>query len=109
MRYESETAFTVQVGAKSSCRGALVDRPLQSKHGLDQLFPMRIAKPGLGGKHRQFARLPAISACGLALGAPARLAPRRSQCESAAQARLIVLDLGKQVIARSDHALEKFF
>ena len=49
----------------------LVDDP---KHGLDQLFPRRIANPGLGGKHRQFAGLPAIAARGLGLGGPARLA-----------------------------------
>ena len=37
-------------------------RSFQPKHGLNQLFPRRIAKPGLGGKHRQFAGLPAIAA-----------------------------------------------
>ena len=95
--------------AKSSRRGALADRSLQPKHGLDQLFPRRIAKPGLGGKHRQFAGLPAIAARGLGLGGPARLAARYAQFKPAAQAGLVILDLGQQVIARGDHALERFF
>ena len=32
-----------------------------------------------------------------------------SQFKPAAQARLVVLDLGEQMIARGDHALERFF
>ena len=38
-----------------------------------------------------------------------RLSPGGSQFEPAAQARLVVLDLGEQMIARGDHALEGFF
>ena len=37
---------------------AFVDEALQSKHGLDQVFPRRSPEPSLGGKHRQFAGFP---------------------------------------------------
>src|SRR5208283_429068 len=55
-----------RLGAKSRCRVALADRALQAEHGLDQVFPRRMAKPRLGRKHRQFAGFPAVAARGLA-------------------------------------------
>ena len=53
--------------------------------------------------------LPAIAARGLGLGGPARLATRYAQFKPAAQAGLVILDLGQQVIARGDHVRERFF
>ena len=53
--------------AQSGCRVALADRALQAPHGLDQLFPWRMAEPRLGRKHRQFAGFPAVAARCLAL------------------------------------------
>ena len=95
--------------AKSSRRIALIDSALQPKHGLDQFFPRRMAEPRLGWECGQLARFPAIAARGLAFRGPARLTARRSKFKLAAQARLIVLDLGQQMIARGDHAREHFF
>lgn len=95
--------------AKSRCWVALADRALQAEHGLDQVFPGRMAKPRLGRKHRQFAGFPAVAARGLALVRAGWLSSCGSQFKPAAQARLVVLDLGEQMIARGDHALERFF
>ncbi len=99
----------VCLGAKTRRRVALVDRALQAEHGLDQVFPWRMAKPRLGRKHRQFAGFPAVAARGLALVRTGWLSACGSQFKLTAQARLVVLDLGEQMIARGDHALERFF
>lgn len=95
--------------AKSRCWVALADRALQAEHSLDQGFPGRMAKPRLGRKHRQFAGFPTVAARGLALVRAGWLSSCGSQFKPAAQARLVVLDLGEQMIARGDHALERFF
>ena len=54
-------------------------------------------------------RLPAVSADGSALGAPDRASPPRAVFASKTQFRLVVLDLGEQVIAAGDHSFESFF
>ena len=79
--------------------GALADRR-SNRNTVLISFPRRIAKPGLGGKHSQFGvsqRLRPWSR----LGGPARLAARYAQFEPAAQAQLVILDLGQQVIAEA--------
>ena len=68
-----------------------------------------MAEPGLGGKNIEFARLPAIAACRLALCEAARLATHGAEFEPAAQVLLIVLHLRQQMISRLDHAFEGFF
>ena len=88
---------------------ALADRSLQAEHGLDESVPRRTAEPRLDRKHRQFAGFPAIAAHGLALVRTGWLSSCGSQFKLTAQARLVVLDLGEQMIARGDHALERFF
>ncbi len=94
--------------AKSTRRGALADRSFQPKHGLDQLFPRRITKPDLGGEHHQFT-IPTIAARAIGLDTPAPLATHYAQFKPAAQAGLVILDLGQQVIARGDHGANDVF
>ena len=60
-------------------------------------------------KNIEFARLPAIAACRLALCEAARLATHGAEFEPAAQVLLIVLHLRQQMISRLDHAFEGFF
>src|SRR5271165_18796 len=95
--------------AKSGLGIALADHSLQAEHGLDEAVPRRTAEPRLGWKHRQFAGFPAVAARGLALVRTGWLSSCGSQFKLTAQARLVVLDLGEQMIARGDHALERFF
>ena len=45
----------------------------------------------------------------LPLSEPVGFRPAVPRFKPAAQARLVVLDLGEQMIARGDHALERFF
>src|ERR1035438_9782761 len=52
---------------------------------------------------------PTVAARGLALVRAGWLSSCGSQFKPAAQARLVVLDLGEQMIARGYHALERFF
>src|SRR5271166_3709766 len=99
----------VRLLAKSGLGIALADRSLQAEHGLDEAIPRRTAEPRLGRKHRQFAGFPAVAAGGLALVRTGWLSSCGSQFKLTAQARLVVLDLGEQMIARGDHALERFF
>ena len=99
----------LRLPAKSGLGIALADRSLKAEHGLDQVFPRRMAKPRLCLKHRQYAGFPAVAARGLALVRAGWLSSCGSQFKPAAQARLVVLDLGEQMIARGDHALERFF
>lgn len=82
---------------------------LQPQNGFDQRFPRRAAEPGLGRKHRQFARFPAVAAFAFARRGTAGLAPHGSKLEPPAQIRLVVFDLREQMIARGDHASERFF
>jgi len=84
---------------ESGRRIAPPNRAFQPQHGLDQLFPRRIAEPCLGREYGQLSCLPAIAALVFALRTAARLAAGRSQLDLAAQARLVVLDLGQQMIA----------
>ena len=95
--------------AKSGLGIALADRSLQAEHGLDELVSTANRGTTPYRKHRQFAGFPAVAAHGLALVRTGWLSSCGSQFKLTAQARLVVLDLGEQMIARGDHALERFF
>ncbi len=88
---------------------ASADCALQSRHGLDERLPRRMAEPRLRRKDGQLARLSAIAAFRPARRRAARLAACRAELEQATQALLIVLHLRQQVIAGRDHAFEQFY
>ncbi len=93
----------------SGFRIAPPSRALQQQHGLDQRLPGRAGEQSFGLEHAQLPRLPTIAALVVALCAAARFPARQSALDHTEQAKLVFLDLGQQVIARSDHALEEFF
>ena len=97
-------------GPKSGRGVASMHDALQAQHRLDQRLPWRAREPGFGVKNFKSARLVAIAPpLGHALRTVARLASCRSEFEALSQARLVVLHLREQMIARLDHALERFF
>ena len=107
---KSEEDDLGRLRAKSSRRGALADRSRSNRSTVLISFSQGVSRnQALAGNtvnSRVSQRLrPVVSV----LADPLGLRPGYAQFKPAAQAGLVILDLGQQVIARGDHALERFF